>query len=240
MVSCCFILVETQLAENLGGVARALSNFGCHDLRLVACSVPINDSKAIAVSAHGYPVLAQAKHFSTLNEAVADCTRVFGTTSFYRNMIQSYSNPKSWIQTIVPSLSGTIALVFGCERTGLLNQHLAQCTDIISIPVDDKNPSLNLVQAVTILAYEWFNKNIEPLNHISLGKTFPAQAHEIDRLLQDLEKNLDQANYWRVPSKKALMLQMVHTIFHRMNLSHQEAQSLHGLIRALNQDPLKN
>ena len=233
------ILVQTQLPENLGAVARAMGNFGFSELRLVSPHILPSDPKAVAMAVGAAPILENAKIFETLNEAVYGLTHLFATTAHERQMIKPYYTPKQfchWIQENNVS-HNQLGLVFGPERTGLSNEDLVWSHGIITIPVSTFLPSLNLAQAVCVVAYEWYsNTNNLPSSDIKmhLGETVHAPVENLINFLKFLEKKLDNSNFWRVPEKKEIMWRNIRNIFTRHTLTHQDIQTLYGLIEAIN------
>lgn len=230
------VLVETQLPENLGAVARVMANFGMHDLRVVNPVCNIDDPKSLATATEGAFVLKQAQKFSSLEGAIADCHLVVGTTCSARDMVKIYKNPRLFFEQVEQFLDQKIALVFGPERTGLSNEQIVLCHQLISIPTRIECASMNLSHAVAIVAHEFSaTLNDGCGSGIHTGSSPLATFNELDNFLNILEKQLDQISYWRVPSKKKKMWQNLRNIFTRCHLTHQETKTLIGLI-----DMLKN
>ena len=178
------ILVNPFLDSNVGSVSRAMLNFGCYELRVVDPICNITSENALALSAGSNEVLQNAKIYPTLSDAIGDLNRVFATTVRLRHMNQMIYTPRAAAEVIVnykatptPTISSTIAstdystsdnnvdttidmhtlrsgIVFGRERNGLNNDEVALCDSIISIPTFKHFSSLNLAQAVNIVAYE--------------------------------------------------------------------------------------
>jgi tRNA/rRNA methyltransferase len=229
------ILVETQLADNLGAVARAMANFGLDDLRLVNPKVSKDDPKTIATAVGASFLLAQAQVFPSLREASKDLTHLFGTTACEREMIKKYYSPKECASFIKEKIStAKVGIVLGPERTGLNNEDLSECYGIIHIPVNPNFSSLNLGQALVIIAYECFVTKLNPtMTYLHLGSTKPASQKEISYFLDNLESKLNQTHFWRTPSKKPIMWRNLRNIFTRMDLTQQEIRTLNGIIGAL-------
>ena len=177
------ILVNPFLDSNVGSVSRAMLNFGCYELRVVDPICNITSENAIALSAGSNEVLQNAKIYSTLSDAIGDLNRVFATTVRLRHMNQMIYTPRAAAEVIVnykapPTPTSTTTstvdsttndnnadtttdmhtlrsgIVFGRERNGLNNDEVALCDSIISIPTFKHFSSLNLAQAVNIVAYE--------------------------------------------------------------------------------------
>jgi tRNA/rRNA methyltransferase len=164
-----FVLFKPKSPGNIGAAARALKNMGCHDLRIVQpASFDIandnertgsrrgprsDDAKAMAV--HGRDVLAAATIHPGLDSALADRTLVVGTTAragLYRSEARSLREVSHELSAL--SEANRIALLFGPEDCGLTNEELKLCQRLITIPTAPEYPSLNLAQAVMIVAYE--------------------------------------------------------------------------------------
>jgi tRNA/rRNA methyltransferase len=175
-------------------------------------------------------MLHNAAIFETLGDAIGDCQRVWATTAEPRDMIKPYMPPHTWAKEAQNDL--TKAVVFGPERTGLSNEDIVLCHGVITIPVNAHFSSLNLAQALVVVAYEWFgathdNTTTEGLNY---GATAPATQAELHHFFNDLETTLDAVNYWRVPSKKAIMWRNLRNIFSRSALGSQEVRTLRGML----------
>ena len=172
MVLPILILVRPQIGENIGAVARAMSNFGLSELRLVAPRDGWPNSKAKKTASGAESLLKAAKVFPDFTSAVADIQLAYATTARPRDMEKRVVEPAEAMKEIVQYLSPSplvgeggaqrrerglakIALVFGPERTGLENEELTWCDTFITIPTA-KNASLNLAQSAVIVGYEWW------------------------------------------------------------------------------------
>ncbi len=148
------VLVRPSHPGNVGAAARAMRTMGLGDLRLVAPQRPLGD-EAYALAAGGADLLDRHAPVATLDEAVADCIRVFGCSARSRTVTLPLMEPHDAANALVlESDAGPVALVFGNERTGLTNAELVRCSAQVIIPADPDYPSLNLASAVQIAAYE--------------------------------------------------------------------------------------
>ncbi len=227
------ILVQTQLPENLGAVARAMANFDQVDLRLVNPEVLPNHPKAQAMAVKtGQPVLSKAKVFSQLKDAMKDCQATFATTCLVREQIKHVFLPQTAMAFCrKQGINSKIALVFGPERTGLSNADIACCQAVLSIPTTG---SLNLAQAVLLGLYGMLAEpDTLSKPYLQTGDTTLALQEDVESFFSFLEDKLDQANFWREPRKKKIMWQNVRNIFHRSYLTQQEVRTLKGMVRAL-------
>lgn len=236
---------QPQLAENLGAVARAMGNFSLTQLRLIAPLCSPLDDKAIATSAGADRILQQAQIFETLEEATADLHWLYGTCATVRHIIKHYTPiHEAAPQIITQALNNKTGILFGPERTGLDNDILSRCHGIIQIPVDPLFSSLNIAQACVVIGYELYKnaqtqKGNSPQSQFHYGETSPAPQAQLDAFLMNLEQQLDAINYWRVPSKKPLMWRNLQNIFTRLQLTHQDIQTLWGVINSLSANPFQ-
>ncbi|MCF3098001.1 tRNA/rRNA methyltransferase [Aeromonas australiensis] len=149
-----FVLVAPARAANVGAAARAMKTMGFDAMRLVASRV--HEEEEASWVAHGaQEILTQAEAFDTLSEALADMDLVIATTARERGRYQHYLTPGEIREQIKakPSL-GKVAIVFGCEESGLSNEQLAEVDLISYLPLKVSYPSLNLGQAIMLYAYE--------------------------------------------------------------------------------------
>lgn len=149
------VLVQTWHPGNIGAVARAMKTMGLVDLRLVN---PVHqpDQQATTMAAGAADVLQQAKQHDSIAEAVSGCTHVLATTARKRSQNFSVLPSSEVFPTLVKEDASDVAILFGRERTGLHNDELQACHHLIYIPTSPAYPSLNLSQAVQVLAYEFF------------------------------------------------------------------------------------
>ncbi|MEG1552148.1 MAG: RNA methyltransferase [Kiritimatiellia bacterium] len=151
------VLVGTLYSGNVGSVCRAMANMGLTHLTLAASRILDDWSDASRMAVHATDLLAQRITVDTFEEAIADCAAVIGTTArggLYRATVQT---PRVLVPEILRiAATAPVALVFGREDQGLHNDEIAQCTHLIRIPVDPHYQSLNLSQALLIVAYELY------------------------------------------------------------------------------------
>lgn len=230
-----FILLRPQLPENIGAVARAMTNFSLNQLRIVQPVCQVQDEKAIATAAGADALLTQAAVFNTLEAATADLQWLYGTCATIRHLIKEYTPLPVAMQEINFRVNerAKVGILFGPERTGLDNEVLSRCHKIIQIPVNPEFSSLNLAQAVSLMSYEWFTQVNSFTSKLECGETHPVTQGTLTRFLKDLERDLDQANYWREGHKKPLMRQNLQNIFTRLQLTDQDLRSLRGVFESL-------
>ena len=148
------VLVRPQLGENIGKAARAMLNFGLTELRLVAPRDGWPNPSAGPSAAGADQVIADAKVYDTLADAVSDCAHVYATTVRKRGVTKPVHTPDQAARAIT-SEEGRSAILFGPERSGLQTDDVALARAIITVPVNPEFGSLNLAQAVILCAYEW-------------------------------------------------------------------------------------
>lgn len=150
------VLVNPLYGGNVGAICRAMANMGLSGLTLVD-PAPLNLAEARMMAVAADDILQGRREVATVEEAVADCGLVMGTTArcgLYRAHVRP---PREWAPRILESAAtGKVALVFGRENSGLTNEELAICTNLIQIPSSPDYPSLNIAQAVMICCYELF------------------------------------------------------------------------------------
>ena len=151
------VLVAPLYGGNIGSCCRAMNNMGVTDLAVVTPQASVDWREAEVMAVHAGDILNTRKTCATLEEAVADCVAVVGTTARRGLYRQHCKSPREWAPELVAlSERGKVAIVFGREDKGLFNEEVALCTHLVQIPSDATYTSLNLAQAVLILCYELF------------------------------------------------------------------------------------
>jgi TrmH family RNA methyltransferase len=174
----CVVLVSTRNPLNIGAAARAMSNFGFSDLRVVN---PYEKAFREAKSAvGGARVLAQAHEYGSVAEAVADCNLVVGTTAVRTRELQHAVRLVEAGARLMKKSPGNVALLFGSEKYGLSNDDMSHCHWLLRIPTSDQNISMNLGQAVAICLYELIRDGRRPTKEKGTQKL--ASAEEMERI----------------------------------------------------------
>jgi tRNA/rRNA methyltransferase len=230
------ILVEPQLGENIGAAARVMANFGLSSLRLVKPRDGWPNIQARRSASGADRVLDDVELFDTVEAAIADCTQVLATTARAHDQAKPVIGPNEAAAVLAPHVAAgeKVAVLFGRERYGLDNHEVALADRIVTFPINPAFASLNLAQAVALVAYEWFK-------HVSAGKlpfampqkSEPAGKEQIEAFFANLERQLDQIEYFRPLDKRATMLVNLRNIFARMQPTRQDIQTLHGIVVAL-------
>src|SRR5579862_6567261 len=230
------ILVEPQLGENIGAVARAMANFGLSRLRLVRPRQAWPNDKARMMAAGADRILDGAKLFDTLEAAIADCTFVLATTARAHDQAKPVVGPAEAAALMAPRVAAgeTVAILFGRERNGLENDEVALADHIVTLPVNPAFASLNLAQAVVIVAYEWFKlASGETLPFAMPQKSPTAPKEQLLAFFASLERELEKVEFFRPPDKRETMQINLRNIFTRMQPTQQDIQTLHGVIMSI-------
>ena len=232
------VLVEPQLGENIGAAARAMANFGLSKLRIVKPVQGWPNEKARVMAAGADRVLEAAVVYDSLADAIGDCTYVLATTARNHDQAKPVLGAAEAMQALAPKVGGgeTVAIIFGRERIGLENHEVARADAIVTLPVNPAFASLNLAQAVVIVAYEWFKlASGEALPFRAPDKSPPAPKQQLDAFFSDLESELDRIEFYRPHEKRGTMSTNLRNIFNRMKPTEQDIRTLHGIIMALAQ-----
>ena len=230
------ILVEPQLGENIGSAARAMANFGLGRLRLVKPREPWPNPQARKMASGADRILDGAVLYDTLEEAVSDCAFVLATTARAHDQAKPVADAAEAAQLVAPRVSAgeTVGILFGRERIGLENHEVALADGIITLPVNPAFASLNLGQAVVIVAYEWFKLVTGGALPFSMPEKSPqASKQQLLAFFKSFEEELEKVEFFRPPDKRDTMQINLRNIFTRMALTQQDIRTLHGVIMAI-------
>jgi len=226
------VLVRPQLGENIGKAARAMLNFGLTDLRLVAPRDGWPNPSAGPAASGAALVLEQARVFETVAEAVADCAHVYATTVRKRGLVVPVVTPDDAAREI-RSQHERSAVLFGAERSGLETDEVAIAGKILTVPVNPDFRSLNLAQAVILVAYEWSKHEALAIPTESDETEPRATQEQLEGLIMQLEESLEAVGYYHPPDRTPATKNTIRTILTRASWSNREIQALRGVIRAL-------
>jgi tRNA (cytidine32/uridine32-2'-O)-methyltransferase len=225
-----FVLVRPSHPGNIGAAARAIRTMGFTRLHLVAPNkYPHSDATAMAAGADD--VLANIVISSTLVEAVADCTLVLGCTARRRGVAMDELSPRQAAQNVLTaSGNGEVAVVFGNERTGLENDELMSCHAAVHISSDPDFSSLNLAQAVQVLAYELRMAMLDVVTvSASREKVEPlATSDQLEHFFGHLGQMLDDIDFHKGRSPRTIM-QRLRRLFLRADMQEREVRILRGI-----------
>lgn len=228
------ILVKPQLGENIGKAARAMLNFGLTEMRIVAPRDGWPNPSAGPTAAGADRVLEDAQVFETTAEAVADCSHVYATTVRKRGMTKEVLTPVEASEDIA-SASGKCAILFGPERSGLEIVDVELSRKIITVPINPEFGSLNLAQAVILVAYELSKTDgagtVQPT--IETKKREPAPQIELDRFYHHLESALEGAGYFYPPDRAPATKVTLRNMITKPAWTNEEVQTWRGVISAL-------
>ena len=225
------VLVRPQLGQNIGKSARAMLNFGLTELRLVAPRDGWPNPDAGPSASGADVVLEQARVFATAQEAVADCSVVYAATVRRRELVMPVIGPEDMAAAITAS-SERSAILFGPERSGLETEEVALANAIVTVPINPKFASLNLAQAVILLAYEWSKRG--ELAQPPARDLEPLAPHgEVEGLIGHINEELDAKGYFHPPSRTPATKNTLRTIFTKTGWSSREIKAVRGIIRAL-------
>lgn len=227
------VLIDTALPENIGATARAMKTMGLTDLALVRPKL-FPDQRANALAAGADDVLANARICDQLIDAIADCTFAAGCTARLRDISLPMREPAAAASELLArAQQGRVALVFGAERTGLTNEDLSRCQIAVHIPTDPEFSSLNLAQAVQVLAYcvryAALAEQQEPMVSAPYRDDPLANAEQLERMFGHFEEALTDIDFFKGRPYGHLM-QRLRRMFHRAELDVREVMILRGIL----------
>jgi tRNA/rRNA methyltransferase len=230
------ILVRPQLGENIGMAARAMLNCGLSRLRIVAPRDGWPNPNAQRAASGADVVLEEAEIFESVADAVADLERVVATTARNRELAQRIVTPRRAAKEIrgwIGKGQG-VGVLFGAERTGLTNDELVHADTLLSIPLNPQFSSLNVAQAVLLVAYEWLaSADKTAVERMSAHSTRPATKDELQNLFDHLERALDQSGFLRNKAMRPSMVLNLQALLQRAAMTEQEVRTFHGVIKFL-------
>ena len=230
------ILVEPQLGDNIGSTARAMANFGLSRLRLVKPRDGWPNERAWVAASGADRILDEAMLCETVEQAIADCAYVLATTARAHDQAKPVIGPEEAARILTPRVAAgeTVGLMFGRERYGLENTEIGLADAIVTLPVNPAFASLNLAQAVLILAYEWFKHTGGGTLPFSMPqKSEPATKEQLMAFFANVERELDKVEFFRPAEKHETMTINLRNIFNRMQPTRQDIQTLSGVFLSI-------
>lgn len=222
-----FILVRPTYLGNIGSIARVLKNFGFEQLRLVDQPRNYKDSEARRMSAGAFDVLKNAQTYQTLSAALRDVSLSIGTTAGHHRACPPEPLSRLRDEAITSSQCGRVGWVFGDERNGLSKEELRRCHGIVTLPTRADFPSLNVAQAVGVIAYEMFTREVA----VCGAKPEPHPVGEVDdELVAALERLLDRLEFTRKYNRQ-LIVRELRCLYQRMLPTEREHNLLREVIR---------
>jgi tRNA/rRNA methyltransferase len=225
------VLVRPQLGQNIGKAARAMLNFGLTDMRIVAPRDGWPNPDAGPSASGADSVLEKAQLFDTVHEAIADCSTVYAATVRRRELVMPVLTPEAMASGIASSPQRS-AILFGPERSGLETEDVALAEAIVTVPINPKFGSLNLAQAVILLAYEW-SKHSELAQPPIRELEPPAPHGDVEGMIEQLDAALQDKGYFHPPERAQATRNTIRTIFTKTGWSAREVKAVRGIIRAL-------
>ena len=241
------VLVNPQLGENIGTAARAMANFGLHELRIVSPRDGWPNDKALTSASGANWIIEGATVFDDLAAAVKDINYIYATTARPRGMIKEVVTPEQAGGDMRARIGRgeKLAILFGRERWGLDNDEVSLADVIVTAPVNPAFASINIAQAVLLMGYEWFKDQAGTLGQqtpelpaldgpgLQTPDTRPATKEELFGFFDHLERELDVAGFFKTGDKKPGMMRNIRNIYARAALTEQEVRSLRGMIASL-------
>lgn len=239
------VLVETSHTGNMGSTARAMKTMGLTNLYLVNPLVK-PDSQAIALAAGASDIIGNASIVDTLDDALAGCRLVVGTSARSRTLQWPMLEPRECgVKMTQEAAQSPVALVFGRERVGLTNEELQKCHYHVAIPANPDYSSLNLAMAVQILAYEirvaWLDQQAASQGEVSaaeLEDRYPP-AENLERFYQHLENVLLNIGFIRAAHPGQVMNKL-RRLINRSRPESQELNILRGILSAIENPDIRN
>ena len=225
------VLVRPQLGENIGKAARAMLNFGLTEMRLVTPRDGWPNPQAGPAASGADVVLERAAVFESVAAAVADCAHVYATTVRKRGITKPVVTPEAAARAIHAG-PGRSAILFGPERSGLETDDVAVARDILTVPINPEFGSLNLAQAVILVAYEW-SKGVALAQPPETDLPPPAPQDELDGMIGQLDAMLDTAGFYFPPDRVPATKRTLRTLLTKPGWSSQEVRTLRGVLSAL-------
>ena len=230
------ILVEPQLGENIGAVARAMLNCGLRELRLVRPRDGWPNPAAEAMASGAIEVLTSAEVFKQTKDAVWDLNRLFATTARQRDLAKKVVTPNEAAKLFFNTEfeGNNIGFLFGPERSGLINDDIALADYVINVPLNPEFSSLNLAQAVLLVGYEWFQASVmQKKGSRKWGNSELSTIGEREYFYTRLEQHLNEAGFLYPEELAPTICRNLRAMFSKATLTNQEIRTLHGIVTAL-------
>ncbi len=228
-----FVLVETSHPGNIGASARAMKTMGFSELKLVTPK-DYPSAEATARAAGADDILAGANVTDSIDSAISESTLIFGTTARDRSEKWPIKSPRDAAKIAADEVAagGRVSILFGRERSGLNNQELASCHQLIRIPVNPEYSSLNLASAVQVLAYELrMLAHSEPPSENKKQSELASMGDQ-NALLDQLDKVMQHTGYLELDHPGLVSFHLRRFLL-RATPSSKEIKMLHGIIRSI-------
>ena len=230
------ILVRPQLADNIGAVARCMANGGLYHLRLVAPRDGWPQERAWRTASGADRILDDAQVHATVADAVADLQRVYATCPRPRHIVKTVMTARGAAADVHAATAQGLqtGILFGPERAGLDNEDMDHADTLVRYPLNPAFDSLNLAQAVMVMAYEWWTATDEtPAAALMTNETRVATKGALDMFMAHLVRELDACGFLRNLPKRPGMVHNLWHLFERGQVTEQELRTLHGVVAEL-------
>ncbi len=224
------VLIQPTHPGNIGATARAMANMGISRLVLVDPAdfpSPVANARAAGADA----ILDAAQVVSNLDQAISDCTMVIGTTARQRSIRWPELTPEEAMQSLLQTRDSETAIIFGRESSGLTNQELERCHNLIRIPVELEFSSLNLASAVTVILYELRKQITASMPKISQSKDKLASAEEMRHFYNHLQEFVETTEF--SDGRSAKLQRKMSRMFNRIQMYQQEVRMMRGLFKSV-------
>jgi tRNA (cytidine32/uridine32-2'-O)-methyltransferase len=230
------VMVGTTHPGNIGAAARAMHNMGISRLSLVNPKCPIGET-AYARASGANVVLDERETFDELPAALAECQRVIAASARKRSLAWPELDPGEMAQQLFRQDDDhQVALVFGREHSGLNNDELQFCNQVVSIPTNPDFSSLNLASAIQVLCYEIYRQQFIPADPVSpTQQDLPASSAEVEGYFEHLQRSLEQSGFINL-KQPGLIMQRLRRLYLRSELTRNEVNILRGIITAMQKD----
>jgi tRNA (cytidine32/uridine32-2'-O)-methyltransferase len=233
-----FVLIDTAQPGNIGAAARAIKNMGFGNLVLVAPQVFPAD-RAVWRAAGATDVLSAARVVDSLDEAIAGCHLVIGTSARDRRIPWPIGNARDCAaQVIAEPAESQVAILFGREHSGLTNDELQRCHLHLHIPAFEGYSSLNIAAAVQVVAYELRMAQLVAEDAASIDSPWDepmAKVEDLEHMLTHMEQVMTDSGFLD-PDNPRQTLTRVRRLFTRLRLDSSEVAILRGLLRSVEKD----
>ncbi len=230
------ILIDPQMGENIGMVARAMFNCGLVNLRIIRPRDGWPSQAAIDNSAGAVDVINDAKIYDNTKDAIKDLHYILATTGRAREMVTQVVTPYFATTSMRDKIidGHRVGVIFGGERSGLNNDDIALADAVISIPLNPEFKSLNLAQAVLLVAHNYFMLDDDTIeSNLEINDAIPATMAELDYYIESLSNNLSKGGFFKSANMRPTVMRNLRNLFQRAQLTDQEIRTLHGVIKSL-------
>jgi tRNA/rRNA methyltransferase len=229
------ILCRPQIGDNAGAVARAMLNFGLTELRLVKPDFGWPNAKAVAAASGAAEVLNGVRIVPTLAEALTDIEHLYATTARQRELAKPILTPPEAAGLAVAQCreGRRVAFLFGAERTGLTTDETMLADALVTIPTNPMFTSLNIAQAVLLMAYEHYVRHDAKAPPRQMAEPKPASKAEVAGLIDHLVGELDRVDFFRKSDRRGSLVLTIAQLLERRAMTSSEVDLMRGMVKEL-------